>query len=151
MGANGEKHFFAELVDFGLALSFEPPIDQLRTDFQLRLRVGVYGYMPPEVFKCQPYGPEVDVFSFGVLLFRSLKVAMPRTKSLQLRAWLDQLPFKMTGAGYVDFCMPRVGSNWPKKLSSLALRCCAADRQQRPTMVEVYRTLDVWLGAMAKV
>jgi len=75
-GANGDGPPSARLVDFGLALQFTPPIARLRTNYQSEQRVGVYGYMAPEVFRCDPYGVGVDIFAFGVLLYRSLKVSL---------------------------------------------------------------------------
>lgn len=136
----------AALVDFGLALSFDPPIDKLRTDYQLQQRVGVYGYMPPEVFNCEPYGWGVDIFAFGVLLYRSLKVALPRPKMVQLRGWTAQLPFRLTGTSYGSYCAPLVSPAWPKELSYIITRCCAAEQEKRPTMAIVLRELDAWLA-----
>jgi serine/threonine protein kinase len=136
----------ARLIDFGLALRFLPPIDQVRTDFQLQQRVGVYGYMPPEVFRCEPYGWGVDIFAFGVLLYRSLKVALPRPKSAQLSAWAAQLPFKLARTNYRSYCAPRVTSGWPEGLASIVVRCCAADQRERPPMAKVVRELDAWLA-----
>jgi serine/threonine protein kinase len=136
----------ARLIDYGLALSFEPPIDRLRTAYQLQQRVGVYGYMPPEVFRCEPYGRGVDIFAFGVLLYRSLKVALPRPKSVQVSTWAAQLPFKVARTSYSSYCAPRVSPAWPKELSYIITRCCAADQEKRPPMPLVLRELDAWLA-----
>jgi serine/threonine protein kinase len=140
----------AGLVDFGLALSFDPPIDKLRTDYQLQQRVGVYGYMAPEVFRCGPYGWGVDIFAFGVLVFRSLKAALPRPRMVQIREWAAQLPFKLTGTSYGSYCAPLVSPAWPRELSSIVTRCCAADQEKRPPMATVLRELDAWLADVGK-
>lgn len=148
---DGPPQLKAGLVDFGLALSFDPPIDRLRTDYQLQQRVGVYGYMSPEVFRCEPYGCGVDIFAFGVLVYHSLKVAMPRPQVVQLRGWAAQLPFKVTGASYGSYCAPLVSPAWPRELSSIITRCCAADQEKRPPMATVLRELDTWLADAGKV
>ena len=47
------------------------------TAFQSSQKVGVYGYMPPEVHRKKPYGFAVDVFAMGVVLRRTLCCAAP--------------------------------------------------------------------------
>ena len=60
----------------------------MRTDFQSAERVGVMGYMPPEVYACQPYGTAVDIFAFGVILKKLLRKAFALSLIDELRdAW----------------------------------------------------------------
>jgi calcium/calmodulin-dependent protein kinase I len=54
-----------KLVDFGLAKVIEG--DEKATDF-----CGSVGYIAPEIYQQQPYRYEVDMFAFGVILFRLL-------------------------------------------------------------------------------
>ena len=66
-----------KLVDFGLALRMPPAppgadAAVCLTAFQASQKVGVYGYMPPEVHRKKPYGFAVDVFAMGVVLRRTL-------------------------------------------------------------------------------
>lgn len=64
---------FAVLADFGLAT--------LTTDEeQMTRRCGSPGYIAPEVCVGRQYGPKVDVFGLGVVLYFILSKRMPFTK-----------------------------------------------------------------------
>lgn len=54
------QHF--KIVDFGLAAVV--PKGQLET-----MRCGSPGYVAPEILNKQGYGPKVDVFSCGIILY----------------------------------------------------------------------------------
>jgi serine/threonine protein kinase len=77
------------LIDFGLALRFDsPPTARttLLTDYQASRRVGVFGYMAPELWRCEPYGSAVDVFALGATLQRLLNAARPLSCTASLRS-----------------------------------------------------------------
>ena len=59
-----------KLVDFGLSRVLEE--DEFLRDF-----CGSIGYIPPEIYNNQKYRYEVDMFAFGVLLFRLLSGERP--------------------------------------------------------------------------
>lgn len=52
-----------KLIDFGFATLFGPGIPKCT---QL---CGTPGYVAPEMLSGQPYGPEVDIWSLGVILY----------------------------------------------------------------------------------
>lgn len=59
-----------KIVDFGLAKIL--PNGEKAKDF-----CGSNGYIAPEMYEAQPYDFEVDMFAFGVVLFRLLSGARP--------------------------------------------------------------------------
>lgn len=58
------------IVDFGLA-------KELKQGQTERVFCGSLGYIAPEVYMQEPYAYEVDLFSFGVLLFKILSGKRP--------------------------------------------------------------------------
>jgi len=142
-----------KLIDFGLALQFSsvhedssvaaPPI---LTDYQADRRVGVFGYMPPEVYNCQPYGPPVDTFAYGVVLSQLLRAAHPLAFTASMRVSMRHLLWDVFQLGYVaNMCTPAVPTKAGRVLSSLLYSCMAIDPARRPSMQEVLAQLQ--LGA----
>jgi len=63
-----DRQGHARLSDLGLAVV---------TDKKIKGYAGTPGYTAPEMIKGRHYGPSVDIFSFGVLLYRMLCGAKP--------------------------------------------------------------------------
>ena len=53
-----------KLVDFGFAEKINP--------YELVTRSGTPGYIPPELFKLQPYTAKGDMFSIGIIMYMIL-------------------------------------------------------------------------------
>jgi len=80
----------AELLDFGIARDIGAPAADASGQI-----AGTPAYMPPEVLEGGEVGPATDLYSFGVLLYRSLTGRFPfpwdptlHLGSKQERAWL---------------------------------------------------------------
>eukprot|EP00966_Prymnesium_polylepis_P211064 4887507-Prymnesium_polylepis.1 len=158
------------LVDFGLAIAFDAPaavaapavpavpavpaaaaaaaappaqpFEALRTEHQAGMRVGVYGYMPPEVWNGEPFGAPVDVFACGVLVARMTCVALPLAPHERVRAALAAAPFAMmpccpSSWAYRLFSEPRLAACAPPALAALVRRCCEHDANRRPAIAHV--------------
>jgi len=69
------------IVDFGLACVLEEEEDTAR------ILCGTPGYIPPEMYLGEPYRFEVDLFAFGVIVFRLLSgnAPFPNNNSRVLR------------------------------------------------------------------
>lgn len=52
-----------KLGDFGIAKTMEQTTGSIG-------KKGTYNYMAPEVYKGEPYGPRVDIYSLGIVLYR---------------------------------------------------------------------------------
>jgi len=112
----------------------------VRTDHQAQERVGVPGYMPPEVFRRQPYGPSVDVFAFGVVLRRLLqRTAGELALTSRVAIGFHQVVFNIypSALGYERFVAPPRRTTWPSALVALVHACCATQPKQRPLAAEV--------------
>ena len=136
-----------QLVDFGLSLRFKQPMGSLRTTYQSEQRVGVYGYMPPEVFRCEPYGAPVDIFAFGVILSRMLRRAAPLGLLASAQRVLHAAPFDLVPCAlaftYSLKCSAEqiLSAQVPHDLASLVHQCCQGDQAQRPSIGEVLSAL----------
>ena len=78
-----------KIVDFGLA-------KELRGDETASEFCGSYGYMAPEIYQSEPYRFEVDMFAFGVILFRLLsggEKPFPQRNKQQLRRATERLEY----------------------------------------------------------
>jgi len=141
-----------KLIDFGLALQFSSVAEgstadtPILTDYQADRRVGVFGYMPPEVYNCQPYGPPVDTFAYGVVLSQLLRAAHPLSFIASMRVSMRHMLWDVFQVGYVaNMCTPTVPTKAGRVLSSLLYSCMAIDPARRPSMQEVLAQLQ--LGA----
>ncbi|MGN0962766.1 MAG: protein kinase, partial [Clostridia bacterium] len=54
-----------KLGDFGVAANADKTLGGLS-------KKGTYSFMAPEVYKADPYGPTVDIYSLGIVLYRLL-------------------------------------------------------------------------------
>eukprot|EP00568_Trieres_chinensis_P009063 CAMPEP_0183314746 /NCGR_PEP_ID=MMETSP0160_2-20130417/49439_1 /TAXON_ID=2839 ORGANISM="Odontella Sinensis, Strain Grunow 1884" /NCGR_SAMPLE_ID=MMETSP0160_2 /ASSEMBLY_ACC=CAM_ASM_000250 /LENGTH=93 /DNA_ID=CAMNT_0025480145 /DNA_START=1 /DNA_END=279 /DNA_ORIENTATION=- len=66
-----------KIFDFGIARKLDPGDEKHPTG-----NTGTLRYMAPEVAKCKNYGLEVDVYSFGMLLWEICKWKKPFHKMM---------------------------------------------------------------------
>jgi serine/threonine protein kinase len=84
-----------KLVDFGLAKVIEG--NYKATDF-----CGSLGYIAPEIYEQKPYRYEVDMFAFGIILFRLLSGVRPFSAANpeKLRSDTVNLRYKIEGRNW---------------------------------------------------
>lgn len=84
-----------KLVDFGLARIING--NERASDF-----CGSLGYIAPEIYEQRPYRYEVDMFAFGVILFRLLSGIRPfsSTNPEKLRSDTVNLRYKIEGKNW---------------------------------------------------
>ena len=128
-----------KLIDFGLAIRLEGG-HAATTKYQSSQRLGVPGFMPPEVYRCEPYGAPVDVFAYGVVVHRMLWNAIPPGACESMRAWWRRmLQDVMPESCYASTCAPLAPDAWPEPLAELVTRCCASEPTARPPAPELVR------------
>jgi len=134
-----------KLIDLGLAFWLPPgeqDFTELVTDFQISQRVGVPGYMPPEVFNCKPYGTAVDVFAYGALLHRLLWHALPPPSDIRCNAWVKDMLYSLAPCAYVTLvCTLGISPAWPPHLASIVRAASAISPEERPTAATIVQQL----------
>lgn len=112
-----------KLGDFGIARTVEKTMSGLS-------RKGTYTYMAPEVYKGEKYGPAVDIYSLGIVLYRLLN--HNRTP------FLPEYPAPITHSDRERAVVKRIsGEKIPlpvdaqDKLGEIVLKACAHDPRDR--------------------
>jgi len=133
------------LIDFGLALNFKRHgsiSGPIVTDYQASQRVGVFGYMPPEVYSCKPYGTAVDIFSFGVVLQRMLCAAKPLPCVSKVREMALHTLWDVLQVGYVRFmCTPSI-PQVSNEMVDICRASMAVAPEQRPSAAQIVTRLE---------
>ena len=148
-GADGVPHTI-KLIDFGLSLRMPSAASTCVTAFQASQKVGVYGYMPPEVHRKKPYGFAVDVFAMGVVLRRTLCCAAPPPPHLKLKSSAQSALYSVvpTSWAYELQCQPTINPRWPHpNLVAVARDTADPSPTRRPTAGKVTDLLEEVLRA----
>ncbi len=127
-----------KLGDFGIARTIDRTMGGMS-------KKGTYTYMAPEVYREEPYGLTVDIYSLGIVMYRLLNNNrtpflppfpqpirhMDREKALARRIGGEQIP-------------PPVNDNG--RLSKIVLKACSYDPEERyQTAAEMKRDLQTLL------
>ena len=105
-----------KLIDFG----FSEKINRMK----LISRAGTPGFLPPELFKLQPYTDKGDIFSLGVILYCLLVGSTP-FKAENYKAVIENN----------KYCRVNYENEHLKKVSSFCLDCLKGMLAQEPEKV----------------
>lgn len=108
-----------KLGDFGIARTLEKTSSGLS-------KKGTYTYMAPEVFKGEPYGPNVDLYSLGIVMykilnnnlepFRKNRTHTDEDNALTLRINGEPIPFP---------------ANAGERLAKIIIKACSYNPKER--------------------
>ena len=116
-----------KLFDFGFAAKIAPEGDNKSNDPHLLNEIcGTLRYMAPEVSAALDYGKEVDVYSFGILLWEICAATKPFSNIMSTRDFKNKV--------YGEEERPKLGKYWRKDMKYLLQKCWSSDPTERPTM-----------------
>ncbi len=123
-----------KLGDFGVARHIE---ERITAAMSLK---GTRTYMAPEVYNNQPYGPNVDLYSLGIVMYRYLNenrlpFMPPFAEIADGHEREDAILRRMKG----DEPVPDI-PNIPKELNAFVLKACAFKPEDRFRDAEEFRT-----------
>jgi len=129
----------ATFVDYGLSVH----LPEGTSSVQCEDRVGVLGYLAPEVYKLQPYGFPADIFEFGALLQKMFSHAHQLSFSNRMFQEANSMLFHAWGGeeSYARFTQPRTHSSWPAPVPELVRACGARNPEERPSADYVLRRM----------
>ncbi|XP_045455398.1 serine/threonine-protein kinase pelle-like [Melitaea cinxia] len=136
-----------KIGDFGLAR--KGPYGEDRTHLKVSRVHGTRPYLPDEYLRTRCLSPAVDVFSYGIVMVE-MATALPVIDKGRPVLLLSDFIHQLAREG-VDFATEedkniRGSQNSNPQLCrefvSIGLHCTKYLRQERPTMLEVYKRLD---------
>lgn len=123
-----DDQLLPKLCDFGIA-RYVSYSSNLMTH-----QVGTALWMAPEMFlNDQNYGPEVDVYSYSIILYELLTNDIP---------WANLNRDMMMKKVFVEQRRPELPKNAPSSLKSLIKMCWSQDPKSRPSFREIYEMFE---------
>ena len=121
-----------KLFDFGLAACVKR--SEYATDtYELTGSTGTLSYMAPEVALKQPYNEKVDIFSFGMILWKMTSGKVPFA-GMNHEEYLE----RVARGGYRPF----IRNDLPLSLKILIEKCWDQNPIFRPSSSEVLTTIE---------
>lgn len=127
-----------KIFDFGCAKELKDEQKIGHNQYLSTAKVGTRRYMAPEVYNGQPYGLPVDVYSFSILLWEILSMALPFENYTSLR--------KHANAVFKKHRRPHMGRSWPKNLKTILENGWHKDPSRRSSMDEICEVLKNYLS-----
>ena len=125
-----------KLSDFGLSAQLN------RTQSLATSHVGTPYYMAPEIYRNEPYGPEADLWSLGVLVFELLALRRPFAASSKAELVSRVLAPEYDAGPDLTEC------GHPPELQRVAVELLQAAPEQRMTLVTMQTRLEEARDAM---
>ncbi|KAF5815598.1 putative protein kinase RLK-Pelle-CrRLK1L-1 family [Helianthus annuus] len=143
-----DENWKAKISDFGL--SKLGPANQEYT-FLVSHAVGTVGYCDPLYAESGFLTKESDVYSFGVVLFEVLcgRLCMSYKDKHQPLVGLARQSFEQNRLDEIifDHIKEQINLESLKVFASIAYKCLKRDREERPTMTQIVKELEIALEA----
>ncbi|KAK8871421.1 hypothetical protein M9Y10_007149 [Tritrichomonas musculus] len=122
-----DKNFYPKLCDFGFSRRFK--------ETMLKSQVGTQTYMAPEILLGNPYGPPVDVYSFGIMACE----IMSKSQAYPGIEVMDMKIMKKIANGTLR---PTIPSTINSNMKNLIEKCWDSEPNNRPTFEEIFSELS---------
>ena len=123
-----------KLFDFGLSKELYDNHMTANGTYEPSSIVGALRYMPPEVFKGEPYNFSVDTYAFSILLWEILALEKPYP---ELNFDLAGLEREVIHGGL----RPPLQDDWPESMWEMMCAGWSEDLFRRPNMPAIVGTL----------
>ncbi|KAJ3682926.1 hypothetical protein LUZ60_013153 [Juncus effusus] len=134
----------AKVADFGLSRLAELPLIEGNAPGQISTVVkGTPGYLDPEYFLTHKLTDKSDVYSLGVVFLELLTGRQPITYGRNIVREVMMASQSGHIFSVIDDRMGSYPAECVEKFATLALRCCKDETDERPSMKEVVRELEV--------
>ena len=120
-----DENNVVKIADFGVARV----MDKVGV---MTAETGTYRWMAPEVIEHKNYGLEVDVYSFGILVWELLTGKVPYSKLTPLQAAVGVVQHRLR---------PVLNSDWPPLVKDLLRACWEEEPSKRPTFDQISQML----------
>lgn len=130
-----DDKLYPRIADLGLAKCFDDSLTMTAS-------LGTPLYMAPELQneEMNHYGPEVDVFSFAILMFEIVTGKMAYSELFTKRKSFNQYNFLIKVA---DGYRPQIPENvFTQKLIDLMKKCWSQNPSDRPSFAEIFDLLS---------
>ncbi|GKV20767.1 hypothetical protein SLEP1_g30845 [Rubroshorea leprosula] len=138
-----DSKFIAKVADFGLSrLAPVPDIEGAAPAHVSTVVKGTPGYLDPEYFLTHKLTDKSDVYSLGVVFLELLTGMQPITHGKNLVREVNIAHQSGMIFSVIDGRMGSYPSECVEKFVNLAIKCCQDETDSRPSMAEVFRTLE---------
>ncbi|XP_070037854.1 probable LRR receptor-like serine/threonine-protein kinase At1g06840 isoform X2 [Nicotiana tomentosiformis] len=139
----------AKVADFGLSRLAPVQDDEGVLPNHVSTMVkGTPGYLDPEYFLTRKMTDKSDVYSLGVVFLEILTGMHPISHGKNIVREVNMAHKSGTVFSIMDNRMGSYPAEWVEKFVALALKCCQDKPEDRPSMLEVVRTLETILRMM---
>ncbi|XP_019233622.1 PREDICTED: probable LRR receptor-like serine/threonine-protein kinase At1g06840 isoform X1 [Nicotiana attenuata] len=139
----------AKVADFGLSRLAPVQDDEGVLPNHVSTMVkGTPGYLDPEYFLTRKMTDKSDVYSLGVVFLEILTGMHPISHGKNIVREVNMVHKSGTMFSIMDNRMGSYPAECVEKFVALALKCCQDKPEDRPSMLEVVRTLETILRMM---
>ncbi|BAT83876.1 hypothetical protein LR48_Vigan503s000800 [Vigna angularis] len=138
-----DSKFTAKVADFGLS-RLVPDLDEEGTAPKYVSTVvrGTPGYLDPEYLLTHKLTDKCDVYSLGIVYLELLTAMQPISHGKNIVREVNMAHQSGTVSSIIDSRIGLYTSECLEKFLTLALSCCQDNPEERPSMIDVVRTLE---------
>ncbi|KAM0848607.1 hypothetical protein ACQ4PT_054277 [Festuca glaucescens] len=147
-----DSKFVAKVADFGLSrLAPVPDIEGTLAGHVSTIVKGTPGYLDPEYFLTHKLTDKSDVYSLGVVFLEMLTGMKPIEKGKNIVREVNKVYKSGNISEIVDSRMGTCPTYCVSRFLKLATKCCQDETDDRPSMSEIVRELEVIMRIMPEV